>query len=110
MNIISNRLRNTELETKITKTQLENYIKEAQKLKNEMLKIAGEIKLMNKQIFDVFSKRGFKTIEERIKILEDTLMGKSSDWDFRDFTKTIEKVDRLEKELNELKRGSGRRY
>lgn len=66
----------TRKEVKKTKEELQKYVEEARKLKIELEKSVVEITEIKKNVFDVFSKKGFKTVEERLKDLEEKVEGK----------------------------------
>ncbi len=94
----------TREDVKKAKTEIERLLKEARKIKEDVEKSHKDIEKINKNVFDVFSKNGFKTIEERIKALENALKGNSSSFEFREFTKIIDDVKEIKRELNGLKR------
>jgi len=79
-----------------TRNQLQKYIEEAKKIKNE-------IQVMNDKIFDTFSQKGFKKVEERIKDLETQVEGRYGrnglrdefeelKREFKDFKRSLERV------------------
>lgn len=58
-----------------TKKELKKYVEDARKLKNEIDISKKEIENIKDSVFDVFSKNGFKTVEERLKDIESQLGG-----------------------------------
>lgn len=80
-----------------TKQELRKYVEDAKKLSIELKKSAEEIEEMKNKIFNVFSKKGFKTVEERLKELEDVVEGKFG----RDgLLKIKENVEKIKRKLN----------
>ena len=73
-------LMDTREDVALTKKQLSEYISRAMELKKEIegmrdetVETKNEIERMKDKIFNVFSKRGFKTVEERLKDLEEAV-------------------------------------
>lgn len=84
----------------ITKT--ENEINQSKK---EIKIMLNEIKEIKKQTFDTFSKRGFLTIEQRIKELEDEIgLGQHNN------TTLDSKLNKLVDAVNELEEQLGVRF
>lgn len=88
-----------------SKEEIEKLLKEARGIKEEVDNSHKDIDKINKSVFDVFSKNGFKNVEQRIKDLEDALKGNSSSFEFREFKKVMEDIKEVKRELSDLKRG-----
>lgn len=79
--------------------------KEIQIMLNEIKNTRNEIKEIKKQTFDTFSKRGFLTIEQRIKELEDAIgLGCHNN------TNLDSKLNKLVDAVNELEEQLGVRF
>ena len=77
-----------------TKQELQKYIDEAKKLKLSLLNTAKEIQDMKNKIFDSFSQKGFKKVEERLKELEDAVEGKYGRDGLPKLKEDVEKIKR----------------
>ena len=83
-----------------TKQELQRYVGDAKKLKLSLENTAKEIQDMKNKVFDVFSQKGFKTVEERLKELENVIEGKYG----RDG------LPKLKEDVEEIKRSLGIRH
>ena len=83
-----------------TKQELQKYVGDAKKLKLSLENTAKEIQDMKNKVFDVFSQKGFKTVEERLKELENVVEGKYG----RDG------LPKLKEDVEEIKRSLGIRH
>ena len=77
-----------------TKQELQRYVDEAKKLKFSLLNTAKEIQDMKNKVFDVFSQKGFKKVEERLKELEDVVEGKYGRDGLPNLKEDVEKIKR----------------
>ena len=83
-----------------TKQELQRYVGDAKKLKLSLENTAKEIQDMKNKVFNVFSQKGFKTVEERLKELENVVEGKYG----RDG------LPKLKEDVEEIKRSLGIRH
>jgi len=75
-----------------TKQELKKYVEDAKKLSNELKKTAEEIEDIKKNVFNVFSKKGFKTVEERLKDIEEVVEGKYGRDGLPELKKDVENI------------------
>ncbi|MFA6530409.1 MAG: hypothetical protein WCT31_01670 [Candidatus Micrarchaeia archaeon] len=90
-----------------TKIELNKIKNEASQLLEDLKKTKREVTEVKEKTFDTFSKRGFMTIEERLKDIEKNI-GIGSSLSFHDTI--LQRLEKIESKIADFERSMNRRY